>query len=85
MNADRIIESMRENLVTRISSGKERLKLLKALIDASDPKAILSRGYSVVTDEDGHIVSRAEELKVGQTVNIETGSGSAGAEITRVN
>ncbi len=85
MNADRIIESMGESLAARISSGRERIELLKALIDASDPKSILSRGYSVVTDEEGHIVSRAEELKVGQNVNIETGSGSAGAEITRVN
>ena len=85
MNADRIIEGMGENLASRISSGKERVKLLKALIDASDPKAILSRGYSVVTDEKGHIISKASELKVGQTVNIETGDGSAGAEITRVN
>ena len=85
MNADRIIESMGENLASRISSGRERIELLKALLDASDPKSILSRGYSVVTDEDGHIISRAEELKIGQNVNIETGSGSAGAEITRVN
>ena len=85
MNADRIIESMGESLASRISSGRERIELLKALLDASDPKSILSRGYSVVTDEDGHIISRAEELKIGQNVNIETGSGSAGAEITRVN
>ena len=85
MNADRIIESMGESLASRISSGRERIELLKTLLDASDPKSILSRGYSVVTDEDGHIISRAEELKIGQNVNIETGSGSAGAEITRVN
>ena len=85
MNADRIIESMGESLASRISSGRERIELLKALLDASDPKSILSRGYSVVTDEDGHIISRVEELKIGQNVNIETGSGSAGAEITRVN
>ncbi len=85
MNVDRIIESMGENLTARLSSGAERVKLLKALIDASDPKAILSRGYSVVTDENGHIISRTDELKVGQNVNIETGSGSAAAEITRVN
>ena len=84
MNADRIIESMGESLTARISSGRERVELLKALIDASDPKSILSRGYSVVTDEKGHVVSRAEELKVGQNVNIETGSGSARAEITSV-
>ena len=85
MNADRIIEGMGENLSRRISSGAERISLLKSLIDAADPKAILSRGYSVVTDENGHIVSKAEELKVGQNINIETGSGTAGAEITRVN
>ena len=85
MNADRIMESMEETLKTRIHAGRERIELLKALIDASDPKAILSRGYSVVTDEEGHIISSAEELNVGQTVNIETGSGSAVADITRVN
>lgn len=68
MNADRIIESMGESLASRISSGRERIELLKALLDASDPKSILSRGYSVVTDEDGHIISRAEELKIGQKI-----------------
>ena len=84
MNADRIIESMADNLKHRIRSGRERIELLKALLDASDPKAILARGYSVVTDEAGRIVGRADDLTVGQNISIETGSGSARAEITGI-
>ncbi|MBE6028596.1 MAG: exodeoxyribonuclease VII large subunit [Clostridiales bacterium] len=85
MNADRIIESMGEHLKNRIASGKERIELLRALIDAADPKGILARGYSVVTDEEGNVISRSNQLKIGQNVTIETGSGTAGAEITSVN
>ena len=85
MNADRIIESMADSLKNRITVGRERIDLLKALLEAADPKAILARGYSVVTDERGNVISRADKLKVGQNVTIETGSGSARAEITSIN
>ncbi len=85
MNADRLIESMGEQLKSRIASGRERIELLRALIDAADPKVILSRGYSVVTDDKGNVISSTGRLKVGQSVTIETGSGTAGAEITSVN
>ena len=84
MNADRTIEHMRDHLRTRIHSYKERVSLLKQLLDASDPKSVLARGYSVVTDESGHIISSAEDLTVGQNINIETGSGSALAEIKEI-
>jgi len=84
LNADRILEGMEESLQHRITSLKERVKHLGALISASDPKAILARGYSVVTDENGCIISSADELSVGQNVTIETGRGSADARITQV-
>ena len=84
LNADRIIESMEESLRHRISSLNERVEHLGALISAADPKAILARGYSVVTDENGNIVSSSDDLSVGQNVTIETGRGSAGARITQV-
>lgn len=85
MNADRIIESMADALKHRVAAGKERIELLKGLLDAADPKAILSRGYSVVTDEQGRVISAADQMTVGQNVSIETGSGSARAEITEIN
>ena len=84
LNADRIMEGMGESLRHRITSLRERAEHLGALINAADPKAILARGYSVVTDENGKIISSAGELSVGQNVTIETGRGSADARITQV-
>ena len=84
LNADRILEGMEESLRHRIASLKERVEHLGALISTADPKAILARGYSVVTDENGSIISSADELSIGQNVTIETGRGSAAARITRV-
>ena len=84
LNADRILEGMEESLQHRITSLRERVEHLGALISASDPKAILARGYSVVTDENGSIISSADELSIGQNVTIETGRGSADARITQV-
>ena len=75
---------MEESLQHRITSLRERVEHLGALISASDPKAILARGYSVVTDENGSIISSADELSIGQNVTIETGRGSADARITQV-
>ena len=85
MNADRIIESMAESLKHRVETGKERIELLKGLLEAADPKSILARGYSVVTDGQGRVISAAGQLTVGQNVRIETGSGSARAKITGIN
>ncbi len=84
LNADRILEGMEESLQHRITSLRERVEHLGTLISASDPKAILARGYSVVTDENGSIISSADELSIGQNVTIETGRGSADARITQV-
>ncbi len=84
LNVDRILEGMEESLRHRITSLNERVRHLRSLISAADPKAILARGYSVVTDESGNIISSADDLSVGQSVTIETGRGSADARITQV-
>ena len=84
LNADRILEGMEESLRHRIVSLKERVEHLRMLISAADPKAILARGYSVVTDKNGNIISCADQFSIGQNVTIETGRGSADARITKV-
>ena len=84
VNAERIMEAMTENIEMRLASGREKIEMLKDFIESSNPKAILARGYSVVTDDKGKIINSTKALKKGQMVNIETGSGSAEAEITNV-
>lgn len=84
MNADRIVEEMKSAINDRIVFGNDKIKMLKEIIEASNPKSILMRGYSVVTDSEGKIINTAESLKPGDTVTIETSKGSACANITKV-
>ena len=54
-----------------------------ALVHLS-PLAVLSKGYSVVTDEDGRVVKSYKTVKEGKTVNIIFGVGMARARIIKL-
>ena len=63
----------------------KQLRIIAVLrIESSNPKAILARGYSVVTDNSGKIIRSTDELSEGLGVNIETGNGTAEAVITGI-
>lgn len=81
MRIDNIMEDMTENIRKKADDRRHRLSLLKEKLDGADPKAILQRGYSVVTDEYGAIIRDVTELKPDQTVNIEAAKGQAKARI----
>ena len=61
-----------------------RLERAGASLLLLDPRAVLERGYSIVTAQDGRIVRRAGELRVGQQVGIAFGDGGAAARIEDV-
>lgn len=84
MNADRLIEGMKEALLSKLKAAAERVDMLGTLIETANPKSILSRGYSVVTDSQGRIVLDAGRLLPGQNINIEAAIGRAEATVTRV-
>lgn len=84
MNTDRIIENMAESLQDRLKWGRERIEMLKEIIEASNPKSILKRGYSVITDIDGNIINSTSKLKEGSLISIETSDGGAKAEVTEI-
>ncbi len=54
---------LKNNAHKAISINRHRLKLLSHTIDALSPLKILSRGYSVVKREDGHIVKDEKDCK----------------------
>ena len=55
--------------------------LLEQRIKAADPRSILTRGYSLVTDADGVVVNAASALRKGQRIRILFGDGTLDAEI----
>lgn len=57
---------------------------LTAYLDAYSPLKVLGRGYSVVTREDGRIVSSSALLRRGDTVTVRFAKGGAECTVTKV-
>ena len=63
---------------------KQRFVRLTAKLDALSPLKVLSRGYSLVIDVDGHVVQRAEQVTIGERVDIKLHQGSLSASVTAI-
>ena len=81
MRIENIMDDMTDNIQSMIRDKKYRLMLLKETLDGADPKAILKKGYSVITDENGVIVRDVSSLEQDQLINIEAAVGHAKARI----
>lgn len=77
-----------EKLAARMEKVLERKKALlgatTAKLDALNPLAVVSRGYSAVFDDDGKLIKSVEQVKVGQTVSFMLTDGKISAEIKTV-
>jgi exodeoxyribonuclease VII large subunit len=64
--------------------GPARLRLARAAgaLDALSPLAVLQRGYAVVTDEAGAVVTDARGLAVGSTIQARLRRGTLHATVT---
>jgi len=75
---DTAVEIIRQHMQKRMEAERTRLLLAQHAVELSNPKAIMKRGFSVVTKPqgtqlDGHkveIVRSAKTLTVGDTVHI---------------
>jgi len=64
--------------LARRSAG---LTALAAQLQQLNPEAVLARGYGIVRDSRGNILSRSDQIKVGEIVAIALARGSLAAEV----
>jgi exodeoxyribonuclease VII large subunit len=62
---------------TRLAGVEQRLLAL-------NPLAVLARGFSVVTDEQGQVVRRVAQVQPGASVRVRVSDGRFGAQVTEV-
>lgn len=55
-----------------------------AQLDALSPLKVLGRGYAIARDEAGHVLTRASEVQVGQSVRVLLGEGELATQVTAV-
>ena len=74
----RINQSMKNTMIQyRLNINKLKLNL-----DHLSPHAVLSRGYSIITNVDGQIVNNANQLKLDDKIRIQLNHGQADANIS---
>jgi len=67
-----------------IDGCEKKLTLLKNDLDSLDPKAIMKRGYSAVTDENGVFINSVHSLKPESKVTVYMQDGSADCTVDRI-
>ncbi len=83
LNADNIISDAEGRLRAKVTALRHKTQLMGEMVEASSPKGIMSRGYSIVTDEKGNVVKDADALADHQLINIEAAKGRASARVER--
>ena len=83
LTADNMMAEVESKVRDMVMRSRHMVELYGETVKAADPKAIMERGYSIVTDDDGNIIRDMDALKDRQIVNIEAFRGRARARIER--
>jgi exodeoxyribonuclease VII large subunit len=68
----------------RIQQARERVAHLAEMLDSLSPLATLQRGYAVITDSEGRIVSDAGTVEPGDRVKARLAKGRLDLAVERV-
>ena len=51
-----------------VADETTRLAVIKSALNSAHPRNVLDRGYSMITNEDGTVISNSQDLTKGQQV-----------------
>ena len=68
----------------RIDSLGSRFALAAGALDAYSPLATLQRGYAIVTDAKGSVITDASRVKAGDRIRARLGTGAVDARVEHI-
>lgn len=80
----RLSETLRSGSVLWLSRLRDRIMSHARVLKELDPKRVLSRGFSIVRFS-GHVLTDASTLEVGSEIQVQFATGSADAQVRRLN
>lgn len=81
---DALTDRLRRVAEESTASARQRLTLASHRLSAFDPKSVLRRGFTMLTDTDGRVLSSAHALSPGETVFLHFADGTAEAAIRSI-
>ena len=82
---NRLGHQLLRSMDTTVAKRRQRLAHIQATLQAAHPKRVLERGYSMVHDEQGGVVSSVTGLTEGQTIQLQFADGQAAADVHTLN
>ncbi len=76
------IQRINQSMKNAIIQYHLKIDKLKLNLDHLSPHAVLSRGYSIITNVDGQIVNNVNQLKLDDKIRIQLNHGQANANIS---
>jgi exodeoxyribonuclease VII large subunit len=67
-----------------INQENSRIARIKASLSAVHPQRVLERGYSMIQNDDGEVLSKIDQLSVGQQIKMSFADGKAEASIVNL-
>ena len=84
-NGRRVVSDYRKTasllLKSSVTYYSEKVKSTKKEIDALNPLSVLERGYALVTDESGKVITKASSMKKDENINIRMQDGTVKAAV----
>ena len=80
---ERFDRNLKELSTGNLTKTKMDFNLLVTKLEMLNPLAVLKKGYSVVADEDGNMITDAKSLKIGQEITGALEKGRFAATITK--
>ena len=82
MKAENIGLNIRSGLREKLKSERDRLEKYRIILETNDPRSIMKSGYSILSDDDGHMISDAARLETDKEYLLTLYRGRARVRIT---
>ena len=75
------VKSLQNSILLKIKEEKTKFVKEIAKLDALSPLKTLTRGYSIITKQDGKVAKKIQELSQGEKVSIRLSDGKVDAQV----
>lgn len=84
LSTDAMIKNQSTIIKNKIQNAGKNTEIIKASLDALSPKNIMSKGYSVITHQDGRMVGSVSELETDDEIGITMKDGNLNALVKSI-
>lgn len=84
-NLDRLNGSLNESLLNNINSLEKLIKIKNQHLESINPKNILSRGYTITTDQNNKIIKNINKININDKIITITNDGNIVSKVEEIN